>query len=89
MLIQIIWGVLIWRVSRKLYEYSDFDEEDKIKFPLILVIIFWICQFLPVVGIFLNLTCTIMLNVALLEKEAYYKHSKLSIKIKNFLFKQI
>ena len=89
MLIQIIWGVLIWRVSRKLYEYSDFDEEDKIKFPLILVIIFWICQFLPVVGIFLNLTCTIMLNIALFEKEAYYKHSKLSIKIKNFLFKQI
>ena len=88
-IIQLIWGLLIWRTSRKLYEYSDFDEEDKVKFPMILIIVFWICQFLPVIGIALNFACTIMLNVALLEKEVYYKHSKLGLKIKNFLYKKI
>lgn len=89
MLIQLIWGFLIWRASRKLYEYSDFDEEDKIKFPIIMVIFFWIFQFIPVVGIILNLVFTIMLIEALLNEEVYYKHSELGLKIKNFLFKQI
>ena len=89
MLIQLIWGFLIWRASRKLYEYSDFDEEDRIKFPMILVILFWIFQFIPVVGIILNLVFTIMLIEALLNEEVYYKHSELGLKIKNFLFKQI
>ena len=88
-LAQLIWGFLIWRASRKLYEYSDFDEEDRMKFPLIMVIFFWIFQFIPVVGIILNLVCTIMLIEALLNEEVYYKHSKLGLKIKNFLFKQI
>lgn len=89
MLIQIIWGFLIWRTSRRLYEYFDFDEEDKIKFPMILVILFWAGQLIPVIGIVLNLSCTILLIVALLEKHAYYKHSKLGLKIKNFLFQKI
>lgn len=88
-LIQLIWGFLIWRTSRKLYEYSDFDEEDKIKFPIIMVILFWIFQFIPVVGIALDLMCTILLIEALFEEEVYYKHSKLGLKIKNFFFKQI
>lgn len=89
MLIQLIWGFLIWRASRKLYEYSDFDEEDRMKFPLIMVIFFWIFQFIPVVGIILNLIFTIFLTVAVLEKTVYYKHSELGLKIKNFLFKKI
>lgn len=89
MLIQIIWGFLIWRTSRKLYEYSDFDETEKIKFPMIMVILFWIFQFIPVLGIVLNLSCTILLIVVLLEEHAYYKHSKLGLKIKNFLSQKI
>lgn len=89
MLIQLIWGFLIWRASRKLYEYSDFDEEDKIKFPMILVIIFWACQLIPVIGIVLNLICTIVLIIALITEEVYYKHSDLGLKIKNFLFQKI
>lgn len=89
MLIQIIWGFLIWRTSRKLYEYSDFDETEKIKFPLIMVILFWVFQFIPVVGIVLDLVCTIVLIIALITEEVYYKHSDLGLKIKNFLFQKI
>lgn len=89
MLIQLIWGFLIWRTSRRLYEYSDFDETEKIKFPLIMVILFWVFQFIPVAGIILNLVCTIILIVGFLEGAVYYKHSELGLKIKNFLFQKI
>lgn len=89
MSIQLIWGLLIWRISRKLYEYSSLDEEDRIKFPMILVIGFWICQFIPVLGIVGNALCTMLLITAFAEEDIYYKHSKLGLKIKNFLFKQI
>lgn len=89
MLIQLIWGFLIWRTSRKLYEYSNFDEEDRIKFPIIMIIFFWIFQFIPIIGIFLDLMCTILLIAALFEEEVYYKHSKTGLKIQNFLFKKI
>lgn len=89
MSIQLILGFLIWRISRKLYEYSNLDEEDRVKFPMILVIGFWICQFIPVLGIVCSAVCTMLLITAFLEEDVYYKHSKLGLKIKNFLFKQI
>lgn len=87
--IQIIIGFLFWKVSRKLYEYPDFDEIEKVKFPMIVVILFWVFQFIPIVGIVVDVFCIILLIMALAEDEVYYKHSKLGLKIKNFLSQKI
>ncbi len=88
-LTQLIWGFLLWKISRRLYEYSYFDEDERIRFPLILVILFWICQLIPVIGAIFNLVSSVLLIFSLVTEDVYYKYSKLGLKIKNFLFKQI
>lgn len=89
-LIQIILTLFSIFISRKLYDYGnyekdEFDEEDKIQFPIIAYLLFIVLNFIPIVGIISNLFFIGLMIKFLIEGDLYYKPGKIC----KFLFKSI
>lgn len=88
--IQIVLSLLLIFITRKLYEYGDyeddeFDIEDKIKIPIIAYLLFIIANIIPVLGLGIDICLLILISKSLLEEDVYYKPGKIT----KFLFKQI
>ena len=89
-LIQIILTLFFFFIIRKLYDYGnykkdEFDEDDKVHFPIIAYFLFIVLNFIPIVGIISNLVVISIIIKALVEEDLYYKPGKIC----KFLFKQI
>lgn len=89
-LLQIIFTFLLISISRKLYDYGnyekdDFDPEDKIKIPIIAYIALILINFIPILGLIADLALIFWIIYELLEESVYYKPGK----IVKFLFKSI
>ena len=89
-LIQIVLSLLLISVSRKLYDYGDykdneFDIEDKIKIPIIAYLLFIIANIVPGLGLGIDIWLIGVIIKSLLEEDLYYKPGKIT----KFLFKQI
>ena len=89
-LIQIILTLFSIFISRKLYDYGnykkdEFDEDDKVQFPIIAYFLFIVLNFIPIVGIISNLVVISIIIKSLIEEDLYYKPGKIC----KFLFKQI
>ena len=88
-LIQLLLTILLLTITRKLYTYgdyedNDFDIEDKMLFPIILYILFIIVNLIPIVGIIVDLVIIIVIAVGLVGENIYYKPGK----IVKFLFQK-
>ena len=88
--IQIVLSLLLIFITRKLYEYGDyeddeFDIEDKVKIPIIAYLLFIISNIIPVLGLVVDIWILGLIIKSLLEKDIYYKPGKIA----KFLFKQI
>ena len=89
-LIQIILTLFSIFISRKLYDYGnyekdEFDEEDKIQFPIIAYLLFIIANIIPGLGLGVDIWLLGLIIKSLLEEDLYYKPGKIT----KFLFKQI
>ena len=89
-LIQIVLFLLLISVSRKLYEYgsyedNEFDIEDRIKIPIIAYLLFIIANIIPGLGLGIDIWLIGSIIKSLIEEDVYYKQGKIT----KFLFKQI
>ena len=90
MCIQIILMFWLIYISRKLYtdgDYDDltFDEEDKVKIPIILYLFGIIISLIPIGGIVLQIVIFFRLITSFMEEDLYYKPGKIT----QFLFKEV
>ena len=89
-LIQIVLSLLLIFITRKLYEYGnyendEFDIEDKIKIPVIAYLLFIIANIIPALGLGIDIWLIYLISYSLIEQDLYYKPGKIT----KFLFKQI
>lgn len=89
-LLQIIFTFLLISISRKLYDHGNykediFDPDDKIKIPIIVYIALILINFIPILGIIVDVASIFVINHELISEGVYYKPGKIA----KFLFKQI
>lgn len=89
-IIQIVLSLLLIFITRKLYDYGDyeddkFDIEDKVKIPIIAYFLFIIANIIPGAGLGIDIWIMGLIIKSLIEEDLYYKPGKIA----KFLFKQI